>query len=291
MSVLQKKLWHVQEEIDMKHGLGKGLNALFDLNEEDKSITDVDIDIIFRDLSQPRKHFDKEELDSLCQSIIQNGVIQPILVRETTDGYTIVAGERRFRAAKQARLTHIPIIVKDLTDLQVLEISLVENIQREDLNPIEEANAFKRLSNEFGLTQEEIAKNIGRSRVSVTNKLRLLNLSEEIQKHIVENRLSEGHGRALLSIEDENKRKEVVEAIIKNELSVRETEKIALKKKKSSNQKEIVEFEEEFQKVENDLAKRLGTKVNISRNSKKGKIVIEYYSLEGLNRIIDIIKK
>lgn len=275
----------------MKHGLGKGLDALFEMNEDEKSETTIDIDTLLRDPSQPRKHFVKEDLDALAQSIIQNGVIQPIIVRQTNAGYVIVAGERRFRAAKQAGLSEIPIIVKDLTDLQVLEISLVENIQREDLNSIEEANAYKRLSEEFGLTQEKIAESIGKSRVAITNKLRLLGLSEYIQNLIIDGKLSEGHGRALLAIEDSDKRQEIADEIVAKGLNVREVEKLSKKKPKKAKETESVEYEVEFLRVENDLAKKLGTKVNISRNIEKGKITIEYYSMEGLNRIIDIIKK
>lgn len=275
----------------MKHGLGKGLDALFDMNEDEKGATTIDIDSILRDPTQPRKHFDKEDLDSLAQSIIQNGIIQPIIVRQTNMGYVIVAGERRFRAAKQAGLSEIPIIVKDLTDLQVLEISLVENIQREDLNSIEEANAYSRLSNEFGMTQEKIAESIGKSRVAITNKLRLLGLSEYIQNLIINGKLTEGHGRALLAIEDLEKRREIADEIVAKGLNVREVEKLSKKKPKKAKEQEPVEYEEEFLRVENDLAKKLGTKVNITRNLEKGKITIEYYSMDGLNRIIDIIKK
>lgn len=275
----------------MKHGLGKGLDALFDMNEEENNTSTIDIDSIFRDPSQPRKHFDKDELEALAQSIVQNGIIQPIIVRQTNAGYTIVAGERRFRAAKQAGLSEIPIIVKDLTDLQVLEISLVENIQREDLNSIEEANAYKRLSEEFGLTQEKIAESIGKSRVSITNKLRLLGLSDYIKEMIIEGKLSEGHGRALLAIEDTERRKEIADEIVKKGLNVRAVEKLSKKKVKVPKEPEPVEYEEEFLRVENDLAKKLGTKVNITRNTEKGKISIEYYSMDGLNRIIDIIKR
>jgi len=275
----------------MKHGLGKGLDALFDMNEDEKGATTIDIDSILRDPTQPRKHFDKEDLDALAQSIIQNGIIQPIIVRQTNMGYVIVAGERRFRAAKQAGLSEIPIIVKDLTDLQVLEISLVENIQREDLNSIEEANAYSRLSNEFGMTQEKIAESIGKSRVAITNKLRLLGLSEYIQNLIINGKLTEGHGRALLAIEDLEKRREIADEIVAKGLNVREVEKLSKKKPKKAKEQEPVEYEEEFLRVENDLAKKLGTKVNITRNLEKGKITIEYYSMDGLNRIIDIIKK
>ena len=217
----------------MKHGLGKGLDALFDMNEEENNASTIDIDSISRDPSQPRKHFDPVELEALAQSIVQNGIIQPIIVRQTSLGYTIVAGERRFRAAKQAGLAEIPIIVKDLTDLQVLEISLVENIQREDLNSIEEANAYKRLSEEFGLTQEKIAESIGKSRVSITNKLRLLGLSDYIKNLIIDGKLSEGHGRALLAIENPERRKEIADEIIKKGLNVREVEKLSKKKPKT----------------------------------------------------------
>ncbi|MCK5759325.1 MAG: ParB/RepB/Spo0J family partition protein [Clostridiales bacterium] len=275
----------------MKHGLGKGLDALFDMNEEEKNTTSIDVDSISRDPTQPRKNFNKEELDALAQSIVQNGIIQPIIVRQTNLGHVIVAGERRFRAAKLAGLTEIPIIVKDLTDLQVLEISLVENIQREDLNAIEEANAYRRLADEFGLTQEKIAESIGKSRVAITNKLRLLGLSKYIQNMIIEGKFSEGHGRALLSIENTDKRKEIADEIVTKGLNVREVEKLSKKKQKTPKVPELVEYEEEFLRVENDLAKKLGTKVNISRNIEKGKITIEYYSMDGLNRIIDIIKK
>lgn len=276
----------------MKHGLGKGLDALFNLSEEEeKNKTSINIDDISRDPKQPRKVFDREELESLAQSIIQNGIIQPIIVRKADRGYTIVAGERRFRAAKIAGLKEIPIIVRELSDLQVLEISLVENVQRKDLNSIEEANAYKRLSEEFNLTQEKIAESIGKSRVAITNKMRLLSLDKEIQDMIIQEKLSEGHGRALLAIEDVEKRLNLARIAIEKNLSVREIEKLSKTQAKKISSPKDNEYEEEFKKVENDLAKKLGTKVNISRNINKGKIVIEYYSMEGLNRIIDIIKK
>lgn len=276
----------------MKHGLGKGLDALFEMNEEEqKNTTTIDIDSISRDPAQPRKYFDKEELEALAQSIRQNGVIQPIIVRQNHLGHTIVAGERRFRAAKLAGLSQIPIIVKDLTDLQVLEISLVENVQRQDLNAIEEANAYKRLADEFGLTQEKIAENIGKSRVVITNKLRLLGLSSYIQNLVINRKISEGHARALLAIEDSERRREIADEIISKGLNVRAVEKLAKKQEKIAKEKEPVEHEEEFIRVENDLAKKLGTKVSISRSVDKGKITIEYYSMDGLNRIIDIIKR
>ena len=277
----------------MKHqGLGKGLDALFEVTEEEKSSVDhINIDELSRDPAQPRKTFNQEELDSLAQSIKENGIIQPIIVRKSNNGFTIVAGERRFRAAKQLGLKEVPILVKDISDLQVLEISLVENVQREDLNAIEEAIAYKRLSEEFKLTQEGISRSIGKSRVAIANKMRLLNLSSPIQDMIVGGKLSEGHGRALLAIENEEIREKVAKEAVSKGHSVRDIEKIAQRKPKEPKKAIENNYEEEFKRVENDLAKRFGTKVHLSRNINKGKITIEYYSMEGLNRIIDIIKK
>ncbi|HPQ47661.1 MAG TPA: ParB/RepB/Spo0J family partition protein [Clostridia bacterium] len=277
----------------MKHqGLGKGLDALFEVTEEEKSSIDhINIDELSRDPAQPRKTFNQEELDSLAQSIKENGIIQPIIVRKSNNGYTIVAGERRFRAAKQLGLKEVPILVKDISDLQVLEISLVENVQREDLNAIEEAVAYKRLSEEFKLTQEGISRSIGKSRVAIANKVRLLNLSDTIQKMIVDGKLSEGHGRALLAIENEEIREKIAKEAVSKSFSVRDIEKIAQRKPKEPKKAIEKNYEIEFKRVENDLAKRFGTKVHLTRNIHKGKITIEYYSMEGLNRIIDIIKK
>ncbi|MBN1623322.1 MAG: ParB/RepB/Spo0J family partition protein [Clostridia bacterium] len=277
----------------MKHqGLGKGLDALFEITEEEKSSIDhISIDDLSRDPAQPRKTFNQEELDSLAQSIKENGIIQPIIVRKSNSGYTIVAGERRFRAAKQLGLKEVPILVKDISDLQVLEISLVENVQREDLNAIEEATAYRRLSEEYKLTQEGISRSIGKSRVAIANKIRLLNLSSPIQEMIVSGKLSEGHGRALLAIENEEYREKIAKDTVFKGLSVRDIEKIAQRKSKEPKKAIENNYEEEFKRVENDLAKRFGTKVHLSRNINKGKITIEYYSMEGLNRIIDIMKK
>jgi ParB family chromosome partitioning protein len=277
----------------MKHqGLGKGLDALFEITEEEKSSIDhISIDDLSRDPAQPRKTFNQEELDSLAQSIKENGIIQPIIVRKSDKGYTIVAGERRFRAAKQLGLREVPILVKDISDLQVLEISLVENVQREDLNAIEEATAYRRLSEEYKLTQEGISRSIGKSRVAIANKIRLLNLSNPIQEMIVSGKLSEGHGRALLAIENEEYREKTAKDAVSKGLSVRDIEKIAQRKPKEPKKAIENNYEEEFKRVENDLAKRFGTRVHLSRNINKGKITIEYYSMEGLNRIIDIIKK
>ncbi|HPJ75320.1 MAG TPA: ParB/RepB/Spo0J family partition protein [Clostridia bacterium] len=275
-----------------KYGLGKGLGALLDISDDNNKnqLIELDIDKIQRDPKQPRKEFSKEELDELAESVREKGILQPILVRKTGDVYTIVAGERRFRAAKQEKLKKVPVIVKEFTEKEVLEISLIENIQRKDLNPIEQAEAYKRLSDEFGATQEEIAKSLGKSRPVVTNKLRLLTLSERILSYLRRGKLTEGHARLLLSINDDL-REDIAQEAAEKGLSVRELEKFIKKAQTEPRKKEEIENEEEFIKVENRLQKKLATKVSISRSIKKGKITIEYYSLEGLNRIIDILSK
>lgn len=281
----------------VKYGLGKGLGALLgeDYAEKpaidgDNQLIEMDIDKIQRDPRQPRKDFSKEELDELAESIREKGIIQPILVRKTGDTYTIVAGERRFRAAKQEKFKTVPVIVKEFTDKEVLEISLIENIQRTDLNPIEEAEAYKRLCDEFGATQEDIAKSLGKSRPVVTNKLRLLNLEEKILSYIRRGKLSEGHARLLLSVH-EDIREDLAEEALNKGLSVRDFEKLIKKAQKGPKKEEQIENNEEFTRVENVLQKKLATKVTITRSIKKGKITIEYYSLEGLNRIIDILSR
>ncbi|MFA5340872.1 MAG: ParB/RepB/Spo0J family partition protein [Clostridia bacterium] len=275
-----------------KYGLGKGLGALLDIEENtnNNQLIEMDIDKIQRDPRQPRKEFSKEELDELAESIREKGIIQPILVRKTNDTYTIVAGERRFRAAKQEKFKTVPVIIREFTEKEVLEISLIENIQRKDLNPIEQAEAYKRLCDEFGATQEQIAKNLGKSRPVVTNKLRLLTLSERILSYLRRGKLTEGHARLLLSVHEDS-REDLAQEAVDKELSVRELEKLIKKLQKEPKKAETAENDEEFVKVENKLQKKLATKVTITRSVKKGKITIEYYSLEGLNRIIDILSK
>jgi ParB family chromosome partitioning protein len=280
------------EEKMAKYGLGKGLGALLDIEENtnNNQLIEMDIDKIQRDPRQPRKEFSKEELDELAESIREKGIIQPILVRKTNDTYTIVAGERRFRAAKQEKFKTVPVIIREFTEKEVLEISLIENIQRKDLNPIEQAEAYKRLCDEFGATQEQIAKNLGKSRPVVTNKLRLLTLSERILSYLRRGKLTEGHARLLLSVHEDS-REDLAQEAVDKELSVRELEKLIKKLQKEPKKAETAENDEEFVKVENKLQKKLATKVTITRSVKKGKITIEYYSLEGLNRIIDILSK
>ncbi len=274
-----------------KFGLGKGLGALLDVSEESSNTyMELDIDKIQRDPRQPRKEFSKEELDELAQSIKEKGIIQPILVRKTGDVYTIVAGERRFRAAKQEKLKTVPVIVREFTEKEILEIALIENIQRKDLNPVEQAEGYKRLTTEFGATQEEIAQSLGKSRPVITNKLRLLSLSEIILSYLRRGKLTEGHARLILSVE-EDLREDIAKEAVEKKMSVRDLEKHIKKVSKNPSKKELIENEEEFKKVENRLQKKFATKVTISRSYKKGKISIEYYSLEGLNRLLDILGK
>lgn len=275
----------------MKKGLGKGLNALFveATPEEIKTTSEVSINDILRDKNQPRKSFNSEDISNLAQSIKENGIIQPIIVRKKGNKYIIVAGERRFRAAKSINLKKVPVVIREYTERQVVEIALIENVQRKNLNSIEEAIAYSRLKKEFNMTQEQISTSVGKSRVAVANTLRLLSLNSFIQDLLINGSITEGHGRALLGIGNEEKREKVAKDIISKRLSVREVEKIALQTPKIKKTSKPVVNDEEFKHCENVLAKKLGSKVKISRNPKKGKITIEYYSLDGLNRIIETI--
>lgn len=289
-----------------KFGLGKGLNALIPEDtilstldtkvekasdiEENVSIL-IDINLIKSNDDQPRKSFDDEKILELAESIKSNGIIQPLVLKKVDDEYIIVAGERRWRAAKSIGLKEVPAIVMNLTEKQVLEISLIENIQREDLNSIEEALAYKRLINDFNLTQEELSKRIGKSRVTITNTLRLLNLSEDVQQYIIEGVISEGHGRALLGITDSKVQCELAQNVIDDKLSVRELELLIRKLKTSPTRaKSKVANENPYYKdVTYKLENYFGTKVNITNKNNKGKIEIEYYSEEDLQRILEII--
>ncbi|WP_427340690.1 ParB/RepB/Spo0J family partition protein [Caloranaerobacter sp. DY30410] len=283
-----------------KRGLGKGLAALIpdeplkniQDNDKDKVIS-VDVSLIQPSKEQPRREFTLDSLKELAESIKVHGLIQPIIVRKIDDRYELVAGERRWRAAKIAGLKQIPCIIRDFEDKKCAEIALVENIQREDLNPIEEAIAYKKLMENYNLTQDEISTVVGKSRPYVTNTLRLLNLNQEVISFILKGKLTSGHGRALLQIDDSNMQIKFAKEIIEKRLSVRETEKLVKEfknkvKRKKNNKKEserdlfILEIEEQLRKI-------LGTKVQISKGKKKGKIEIEYYSQDDLDRILDII--
>jgi len=279
----------------VKRGLGKGLEALIPKIEqkEKRLVTEIDIESLTPNLFQPRKNFDKEKMEELKGSIKKHGIIQPIVVRKMANGYEIVVGERRLKAAKEIGLKKMPAIIKSINNEKSLEIALVENIQREDLNPVEQANAFKRLIDEFKLTQQELAEATGKSRALVTNTIRLLKLNPEIQKNISEGKISFGHAKLLLSIEDEEVQKAVCDRIIANDLSVRDTERLIKNiekvQKKQFKVKNITI--ERFPEVEGKLRDILGTKISILYDGKKGNISIEFYSKEDLRRIAGLLLK
>jgi len=279
----------------IKRGLGKGLEALIPKAEHKEKgfVIDMDIESLTSNLFQPRKNFDKEKMEELKGSIKKHGIIQPIVVRKMANGYEIVAGERRLKAAKEIGLKKMPAIIKSFNNEKSLEIALAENIQREDLNPVEQANAFKRLIDEFNLTQQELAEVTGKSRALVTNTIRLLKLNPEIQKNISEGKISFGHAKLLLSIEDEEVQRAVCDRIMANDLSVRDTERliknIGKVQKKKFEVKNITI--ERFPEVEGKLRDILGTKISILYDGKKGKIDIEFYSKEDLRRIVDLLLK
>lgn len=241
---------------------------------------------------QPRKEFDEDALLELADSIKQFGVLQPLLVQKKKDYYEIIAGERRWRAAKLAGLKEVPVLIKSYTDQEIVEISLIENIQRENLNPIEEAMAFKRLLEEFHLKQDEVAERVSKSRTAVTNSMRLLKLSDKVKQMIIDDMISTGHARALLAIEDEEQQYILATKIFDEKLSVRETEKLV--KSLKNPKKEVKKTTPEHQFIYNDIAEKMksimGTKVNINAKANgKGKIEIEYYSEEELERIYDLM--
>lgn len=282
-----------------QRGLGRGLNALLSdeaLNgteEKQDVIKKIDINDIEPNKKQPRKNFDEEELNDLSKSILEHGIIQPLVVREINGKYEIVAGERRYRAARLAGLNEIPVIIKNFSDQQTLEVALVENIQREDLNPMELACAYSLLMERFDLNQEEVADKVGKSRPSVANILRLLKLHPYVQEKLRENEITFGHARALLSVKESKVQKELTDMIVEKQLSVRDVEKyIQMLSKKADQSKEKSEkqaYNPFYREIQENLQKLFGTKVSISKGSKKGKIEIEYYSDDELERIIQII--
>jgi len=306
-----------------KRGLGKGLDALIpeteksakkssDVNEQEqvkevvkevvkeiiKEVETVDINKIEPNTNQPRKAFDEDSMHELAESIRLHGLIEPLIVKKVSeDFYSIIAGERRWRAARMAGLKDIPVIVRDYNSQQIMEIALIENLQREDLNPIEEAEAFKRLIDEFNLKQDEVAEKVCKSRVSITNSLRLLKLDIRVRNMIIEDKIKSGHARALLAIEDGDEQYNAAIKIFDEKLSVRETERLVKmiinkeeEKKKTKPDEENKQEELIFKKYEEKLKLIMGTKVNINRRSGgKGKIEIEYYSPDEFERLIEIM--
>ncbi len=295
-------------------GLGKGLDSLIPANtkvpENEKKVkvvekvvekivekpTEIKVKInqVEPNREQPRKTFDEESIQELTESIRQFGVLQPLIVQDRGKYYEIIAGERRWRAAMAAGLKEIPVVIRKMTEQEIIEISLIENIQREALNPIEEAEAFKRLLTEFQLTQEEVAERVSKSRTAVTNSMRLLKLDERVQQMVIDKMLTTGHARALLSIEDSELQFQAANRIFNEKLSVRDTEKLAKKigKEKPTKKEEDSQLKAIFQDLEEKMKAALGTKVSINRrNEQKGKIEIEYYSMEELERLMEIFIK
>lgn len=294
----------------VKKGLGKGLDSLI-VDKVNKPVAEaaapaspkvndavlMNITKVEPNREQPRKKFDEDALLELSESIKQFGVLQPLLVQERDDYYEIIAGERRWRAAKLAGIKEVPVIIKKLTEQEIMEISLIENIQREDLNPIEEAQAYKRLLTEFNLKQDEVAERVSKSRTAVTNAMRLLKLNEKVQQMVIDEMLTTGHARALLGIEDQDKQYVIAQKIFDEKLSVRDTEKLV--KNLQNEKKETPEapkkidpkLEAIYRDLEEQMKSILGTKVFINpKDDKKGKLEIEYYSQDELDRIIDLIR-
>lgn len=290
-----------------KKGLGRGLDELFGGDDEQKNV-DVfaersdgsEVLIKIRDIepnkNQPRKRFDKEKLEALSDSIKEHGIVQPIIVKPNISGtYTIVAGERRWRAAKLAKLKEVPCIVRELSETEVMELALIENLQREDLNPIEEAEGYRRLMESCEMTQEDVAKRIGKSRSAIANSLRLNNLSTEVKKLVTDGSLSQGHARALLGIIDEGEQIAAAHTVVEKGLNVRQTEALAAGRNNKKPQKKKANvsgmMKKYFSDLESDLGSKFGTKVKINEGTNKGKIEIEYYSRDDLERILFELKK
>ncbi|WP_435619808.1 ParB/RepB/Spo0J family partition protein [Thermoanaerobacterium thermosulfurigenes] len=273
-----------------KRGLGRGLQALIpEIDEESaKGVEYIKISDIEPNQFQPRKHFDDESLKELSDSIKEHGIIQPIIVRRNDFGYQIVAGERRWRAAKLAGLKEVPAIVKDFDDQKVMEIALIENLQREDLNPIDEAKAYKSLMEQFNLTQEEISKRVGKSRSSIANSIRLLNLDEEVQNMLMEGKITTGHAKVILALQDAEKQNMIAKKIVDKNLNVRDTENL-IKEVTSSKKKKRKESDAYIKEIEDNFCRFFGTKVKIIHGKNKGKILIEYYSEEDLSRLTELI--
>lgn len=277
----------------MKKGLGKGLDALLGDYQQppQDSVLQVDVNLIDTNSSQPRKSFDKEKLYELSGSIKNHGIVQPIIVRSSGERYTIVAGERRYRAARMAGLDKVPVVVKDMDDYQVMEVSLIENIQREDLNPIDEAAAIRFLMDQQDLTQEEVAERLAKSRPSIANSLRLLNLPQEIQQYLKEGRIQTGHAKVILSLPEKPMQFQLADRIAEGGVSVREAERIAKAMLQPPKGKRKAErpVDTDLRFAEDRLRERLGTKVSIQGSQSKGKVVIEYYSRDELSGIYDIL--
>ncbi|EJL45776.1 stage 0 sporulation protein J [Brevibacillus agri] len=277
----------------MSRGLGKGLNALITSNliEEGEQVKEVSVSEIRPNPYQPRKEFEQSAIDELANSIREHGIIQPLIVRKSIKGYELVAGERRLRAAKLAGLKQVPVVVKAYTDQQLMEIALIENLQRENLNPLEEAEAYEKLIAHHDYTQEQLAQRIGKSRPHVANMLRLLQLPESIRKMVSAAELSMGHARALLGVSDEKVQKQLAKDVVEKGLNVRQLEELVkqLSVSRETKKKKPAKSEPILVELEERLRSRFGTAVKIKKGAKRGKIEIDFYSQEDLQRIIEIL--
>ncbi len=271
----------------VRKGLGKGLGALITEEQDNEGgIKELRLNEIEPNINQARKHFNDEKLKQLAESIRRHGVVQPIVVKKEDDVYKIVAGERRWRAARLAGLSTIPVIVKDLTEKQLVEISLIENLQREDLNPIEEAEAFNKLILEHDMTQEDISSIVGRSRPAVANSIRLLELDNRVKKMVVEGLISSGHARTLLSLQDGDKQYAAAVEVSSRQLNVRETEGLVKKMLSAKRRPRKKKDDEAYADLATKIQNILKTRVSLQHGNKKGRIVIEYYSAEELERLV-----
>jgi ParB family chromosome partitioning protein len=276
--------------------LGKGLGALLPEfgQAESKTLLYCGIEEIFPNPSQPRKQFDEPRLQELAESIREKGILEPLLVRRTDQGYELIVGERRWRAAQKAGLKEVPVLVKEVEGRDAFEISLIENLQREDLNPVEEAEAFKHLIEEYNISQDDLSKRIGKDRTTITNTLRLLKLPLEVRNQLLQNQITSGHARALLSLDNKEKQKELCALIVKKGLSVREAERLARQwaaklQKTVPSVKRKGDLESQLYSLQDSLRKCLGTKVQITQKGNRGKIEIAYFSHEELERIVETI--
>ncbi len=283
-----------------KRGLGKGLDALFQTydnfedvsKDSDSKILELKIRDIDPNEEQPRRDFNKDAIYELSKSILEHGVVQPIIVKPNNDRYTIVAGERRWRAARAAGLDKIPVIIRDIDEKEMLEIALIENLQREDLNPMEEAEGINSLIESYGLTQEQVANRLGKSRPAISNSLRLLKLPTKIRTLLIENKITTGHARALLALDDDKDKVEIAKLIVEKSLSVREVESLVKRTKdnRRNNKKKAKQDKPSYIiELENRMEEILGTKVTIQQGKRKGVIGIEYYSNDDLERILEKI--
>lgn len=298
--------------MDKKKGLGRGLESLFGFYEDESNniitkqeekrnttadgVSELEIDKIYPNPNQPRKHFDEEALKELASSIKIHGVIQPLVVNKENDGYMIIAGERRWRASKQAGLSKVPVVIKNYTEKQVKEISIIENLQREDLNPIEAARAIKQLMDEYNLTQEVVSDRIGKSRSNVANTLRLLSLYPDVIKMVEDGKLSSGHARSLVVIDDVNEQLRLAKKAVEGKLSVRDLEKAVKAYLNPDRDKKVKSNEQslELKELINDMQRVFATKVSAIGNDNKGRIYIDYYTRDDLDRLaemIDLLKK